>query len=255
MDKFKEWIGDNFLKYIFIGIAVELAYKTNSKVYISDLINKIYKINIDDQHIISILTTLISILFAVIFTIIYKMWHTKHEICGRYVSLPKDDGNLINIFDIKSAGFISTEYQLIGERYSISGGAAVHTGGWHAKTLDITPGGSDIGVMYLYYGDKTERSTAKDDTFQGHGLTKLILRGKKLDSGDGHWVDDENPPGRHDTSYFKVSYGNLPNLLLANRPWYRKFPTRFPWTMRDIADAYAKLPPESPLRKRPARAL
>jgi hypothetical protein len=25
--------------------------------------------------------------------------------------------------------------------------------------------------------------------------------------------------------------------------------------MRDIADAYAKLPPDSPLRKRPARAL
>jgi hypothetical protein len=255
MEKLKGWVGDTFLKYVFLGIAVELAYKTHSQGFVNGLIHRIYPIDINQQHFVSIVSTLIYMLVAFIATTVYKMQHTKHEICGRYVSLPKGDGSLINIFDIKSAGFISTEYQLICERYSISGGAAVHTGGWHAKTLDITPCGSDIGVIYLYFGDKTEGGTPKDDTFQGHGLTKLILRGTKLDSGDGHWVDDENPPGRHDTSYFKVSYGNLPNLLLANRPWYRKFPTRFPWSMRDIADAYAKLPPDSPLRKRPARAL
>ncbi len=72
-NKFKEWIGDNFLKYIFIGIAVELAFKTNSKGFMNDFINKIYKVDIDDQHIISILSMLLSMLFALIFTMLYKM--------------------------------------------------------------------------------------------------------------------------------------------------------------------------------------
>lgn len=273
LEHLKKLIGDTVLRYVFIGIAVELAFNEKLKTSVIGFLKPIHDFSsIDQQHIVSVLSALISMLFAFIFTIVYKMRHTRHEICGRYISLPKGNKNQINIFDIESAGLISTDYQLSGERYSIVGGAAEHTGGWHAKRLDIVPSGSDVGVMYLYAGDKTDSktdggkgddktagdkrgdATESDDTFEGHGLTKLILRGKKLDSGDGHWVDDERPPGRHETTYFKITYGKLPDVLLANRPWYRKFPTRFPWTMRDIADAYARLPPSNPLRQRPARA-
>jgi len=252
-----EQVGANVIRIIALILAIETAFYLESSLNILEAIKSLLTpiLNgsnnnpllvplsaIDHNHLVSILSAALYIIILYILIFVFNFFYER-QIRSKYISLPNDFSNRINIFDIKAVRF-GIGHALVGKEYTIDS-SPTRSGSWRSRSsLDVHIEQDTATVMYIHYGE------SKGSTFGGHGFTRMTLRDDA--TGDGYWIDDKPGCNPKSTLYFKVT-PNLRKAMLKDPNLFAKVGAFFPWKNDALLRAYAALPQDHPLRKRPAR--
>jgi hypothetical protein len=204
----------------------------------------------DPKYVIPIVSGFIYLVLLVILAAGYNIPFVRSRIdkkygyWERYLSLPYDHPDELNIFEIKP-DFLSTKYRLKGHRYLLSTERAA--GKWSSESLDMPPKG-DAGygnLRYVYWGHKEELETAFGRQPRGDGYANILLLGENLENGTGYWIDDVGKTlERHHSRYYKLTSHFRRRTLNMN------LASRLRWSEISIVKAFAELPDAEQTRLR-----
>jgi hypothetical protein len=122
----------------------------------------------------------------------------RAKLVGQYLSR-HTSGATIAIFTIRF-GYLDRQYHLAGDTYTTSP-PIKHDGLWTSDSLEI----DGAHLKYIYKGPIG-------------GLTVIDFNAHVM-NGDGHFIEDKNPPTRVDSKYARITSKAIRKIL--KRGWYR----------------------------------
>jgi hypothetical protein len=265
---------DRVIQFAILVVAIWLTTHFDLATYIKTLVcpesfisansPQKYCAYFDINTIVPIIGSLIYMILLMIFVISYNIpfissvYDKRYMYRGRYLGLPTNHLDELNIFEIKPY-LLSTEYRLRGTRYSLS--TKQPTGNWSSELLDMPPKSDPRfgNLRYMYSGHKQDIDPKTGKLFRGDGYTYIEQLGESLQNGSGYWITDApGPLKRTHSKYLKLT-PQIRRRLTRNWPWHSRWASRVYWPNSSIVRAFAELPQkektQSPFDRQPISCL